>query len=149
MSGSTPLPLAGLKQRLRSAGLKSTAPRLAVLRLLDGASVPQSHAEVASALRDGGFDQATLYRNLVDLAEAGLLVRLDLGDHVWRFEVRRTGRPHERSHPHFVCTDCGDVTCLPDGVLQLQSPRGTPKSVRRRDVAVKLQGVCDACLTAG
>ena len=46
-----------------------------------------NHSEVAEALEEAGFDRATLYRNLVDLAAAGILNRSDYGDHSWRFEL--------------------------------------------------------------
>jgi len=43
--------------------------------------------EVFAELQAEGWDRATLYRNLVDMTDAGLLRRVDLGDHVWRYEL--------------------------------------------------------------
>ena len=103
-----------LRDRIRAAGMRSTVPRVAVLERLEEAGTPVSHAEIYEGLAARGFDRATVYRNLIDLTEAGLLSRTDLGDHVWRFELRseRAGRGDEPSgHPHFVCTDCGE-SCL-------------------------------------
>jgi Fur family ferric uptake transcriptional regulator len=108
-------PLETVKARVRDAGLRCTAARLAVLQHLDSAPGPRSHAEVAEALADRGFDRATIYRNLVELTEAKLASRVELGDHVWRFEVKRPHTPgHGDEHPHFVCTTCGEVSCLDD-----------------------------------
>jgi Fur family ferric uptake transcriptional regulator len=72
---------------------------------------PRTHAEVADALTDRGFDRATIYRNLTELTEAKIFSRVELGDHVWRFEMRH-GDATE--HPHFLCTSCGEVSCLDD-----------------------------------
>lgn len=105
-----------LKKTIRALGLRCTAARLAVLQHLIAATGPETHAEVSQALVDTGFDRATIYRNLTELTEAGLVSRIELGDHVWRFEIRKVGRDGTRSisHPHFVCTSCGEVSCLDD-----------------------------------
>jgi Fe2+ or Zn2+ uptake regulation protein len=81
---------------IRAAGLRSTSSRVAVLRYLMGAEQPVSHANLVEALADEGFDRATIYRNLMDLTEVALLTRSDLGDHVWRFELRRDGQDTPR-----------------------------------------------------
>ena len=89
---------------------------------------PKTHAEVCDALADRGFDKATIYRNLTELTEAGILVRVELGDHVWRFELRRADGAggHEESHPHFVCTSCGEVSCLDDVTVEITPKEETP-----------------------
>jgi Fur family ferric uptake transcriptional regulator len=107
---------------------------------------PVSHPELFEALAQQGFDRATLYRNLVDLAEAGIVRRTDLGDHVWRYEMRSSEDGHVIEHPHFVCTDCGEVACLPGvDVKIVSSGNETPRSVRSHKVAVQLSGRCNQC----
>jgi Fur family ferric uptake transcriptional regulator len=135
-----------LKEILRSAGLRATSPRLAVLEHLLSRAAPVSHAEVAEALGRDGFDRATVYRNLVDLTEVGLARRTDLGDHVWRFElVASTDRHRDQEHPHFICGSCGAVECLPEGVVAIRASRSTLPALRRKGLSVQLRGVCDAC----
>ncbi len=134
-----------LQQMLRAAGLRSTAPRVAVLRHLTDVDRPLSHAEIFDALGGAGFDRATLYRNLMDLAETGLIGRTDLGDHVWRFEIRKQVAGHTIEHPHFVCTDCGTVSCLTDTSVRIARGNTSPRSLGGRDVAVQLRAICDAC----
>ena len=109
---------------MRDAGLRCTSARLAVLQHLLAARGPMTHAEVAAALADRGFDRATIYRNLTELTEARLVSRMELGDHVWRFEIRRSraGPGPQDDHPHFVCTSCGEVSCL-DGVQVAITPK--------------------------
>jgi Fur family transcriptional regulator, ferric uptake regulator len=132
---------------LRSSGLRSTAPRVAVLEYVHAHSGPNSHAELFDALGDRGFDRATIYRILMDLSDVGILSRTDLGDHVWRFELRRGARgiEHTEDHPHFVCVDCGEVSCLPGLSVRLEGATKAPRSVTRNKVAVQLKGLCDNC----
>ncbi|MCG5053392.1 MAG: transcriptional repressor [Myxococcales bacterium] len=135
-----------LKSLFHSLGLRSTGARIAVYRALSDAERPLTHAEVSAQLEDAGFDHATIFRNLNDLAQAGLVVRTDLGDHVWRFELRGDGKQsHREQHPHFLCTDCGHVSCLPEGAIALKRVKGTPKALASDSVVVQVQGLCDTC----
>src|SRR5271170_2377945 len=80
--------------QLRAAGLRRTGPRVAVLRHLSKVAHPVAHAEVAAALGKLGLDRVSVYRVLVDLARVKILTRTDVGDHVWRFALRRGDRSH-------------------------------------------------------
>ena len=141
-----------IRSLVREAGLRCTAARLAVMQQMAAAAGPQTHAEVSEALDHRGFDRATIYRNLTELTEAKLLTRVDLGDHVWRFELRRHagGGVHGGDHPHFVCTTCGEVSCL-DGVDVAITPRPGPRKqgAGKKGVPavteVLLKGTCENC----
>ena len=124
MSRKAPPGLDAVRAVVRDAGLRCTAARLAVLQHLLQARGPRTHAEVAASLADRGFDRATIYRNLTELTEARLVNRVELGDHVWRFEIRRPHAGHGKKdeHPHFLCTTCGEVSCL-DGVDVAITPK--------------------------
>ena len=101
------------RAELRDRGLRATPARLAVCVALRQASAPLTHAEVARRLDDRGTDQTTVFRNLNDLVEVGLVRRLEVGDHVYRFEWCGSNDAGQ-AHAHFVCVECGEVTCLPD-----------------------------------
>jgi Fur family transcriptional regulator, ferric uptake regulator len=133
------------KERIRKVGLRSTGARVAVLRLMERAPRPLTHQEVSKDLESNGFDHATIFRNLTDLSEAGILSRSDLGDHVWRFELRRGDVDHKAQHPHFICTTCGEVECLPDRAVSVQPTSQTPRALKRKGVIVQIQGRCDDC----
>ena len=133
-----------LRSTIRGVGLRSTAPRIAVLKRLLVAATPISHGELVDTLADEGMDRTTVYRNLVDLTEAGLVRRTDLGDHVWRFELKR-GEGESVRHPHFTCTDCGAVSCLPEVTISVKTGKGVPKSLSKQKVEIQLRGKCDEC----
>ena len=135
-----------LKALLRKSGLRSTSARLAVLAHLQRARTPISHAELAKDLVPTGLDRATVYRNLMDLAESGLVARAELGDHVWRYEIKREGHDHNAEHPHFVCIDCGEVTCLTDVDVAISPAPGTKKSTIAGLTEVLLKGHCGKCV---
>lgn len=131
-----------IRKMLSDAGLRTTSARLAVVRRLQAAKSPLSHAEVAENLVPLGFDKATVFRNLTDLVNAGLVSRTELGDHVWRFELRNKSHKNEQ-HPHFVCVDCGSVTCLHD----VDMPKSAQQSWSRigRVTEILLKGHCNTC----
>ena len=160
-----PTDLDSLRRTLRDRGLRTTSARLDVLKALAVATGPLSHAQVYDGLSDRGYDRATVYRNLIDLTEHGLVSRTDHGDHVWRFELYdvhqrdqhaandghgdhaasanvRDGQKHGPAHPHFICVDCGTVECLDsdDVTVSLKADK-----VKVEEVVVK--GTCARCST--
>jgi Fur family ferric uptake transcriptional regulator len=136
---------ADLKRLLRSAGLRATEPRLAVLGHLVESHTAQTHGDLAARL-EVDFDRATVYRNLMDLTNAGLVHRSDIGDHVWRFEWVGARGHVAAAHPHFICGSCGTVTCLPEDAVSVHVSRGAPRALKKRKgVTVQLRGLCDAC----
>jgi Fur family ferric uptake transcriptional regulator len=146
MTKPTPLPaLEKVREQLREAGLRCTAARLWVMQHLVEAASPLTHAQVADSLEPRGFDRATIYRNLIELTEAGLLSRIELGDHVWRFEMRRPGGAENVDHPHFVCVQCGDVSCLPSLSVNIKPAPGTKRSPIGKITEVLLKGRCEQC----
>lgn len=133
-----------LRGQIRGAGLRCTTARVAVLENLVAARGPKTHAEVSDDLADRGFDRATIYRNLTELTEAGLLSRVELGDHVWRFELKRGDAKgkHGKEHPHFLCTSCGEVSCLDDVNIAISPKRSSGIS---EVTEVLLKGQCGKC----
>lgn len=128
---------------IRSVGLRATPARIATLLIVRENPSPLTHAEVAEELSRTGVDKATAFRNLNDLAEAGLLRRTELGDHVWRFEAIDLQHPNQAAHPHFVCVDCGSVTCLDDVQLTAGSQRQSSNVGEVTEIL--LRGHCKAC----
>ncbi len=132
---------------MRGRGLRATAPRVAVMQALAKLGRPTTHADVAALLASDGWDRATVYRNLVDLAEAGLARRLDMGDHLWRFELLpEVASAHaEADHAHFLCDACGDVACLPKDAVQLTASARAPRAFKKKNVQIQVKGRCDRC----
>jgi Fur family transcriptional regulator, stress-responsive regulator len=130
--------------RLRQAGLRATAPRVAVLRELT--EVPGHHSadELAQRLRARGIPiaRASVYNVLDDLVRCELVTLADAGPGRALYEA------HEAGHHHFVCRRCGhveDVPCLSGARPCLQADlRGAIID----DAQVILRGICARCVTA-
>lgn len=135
-----------VKVLLRNAGLRATSARALVYECLAAAEGPLTHAEVCARLEGEALDRATIFRNLADLTEAELVRRTDHGDHLWRFELSTREKHHDPDpHPHFVCTECGKVSCLPDGAVVVTPVKGAPKTMKRGVYEVQVRGACDGC----
>ena len=130
-----------VKGMIREAGLRATPARIATLKLLLNAKSPLTHSEVSSQLADSGVDRTTVFRNLNVLANAGLLRKTELGDHVWRFEVAKGCE--SSAHPHFICVDCGTISCLTDVKLTANSLRMSEKFGTVTEIL--LRGHCSDC----
>lgn len=132
-----------IKESIRSVGLRATPARVLTLRILREATAPLSHAEVALRLSESNIDKATAFRNLNDMSDAGLLRRTELGDHVYRFEEFRAGEQGNDSHPHFLCTVCGVVSCLDNVKLTAGSQRASEQVGEVTEIL--LRGRCNTC----
>jgi Fe2+ or Zn2+ uptake regulation protein len=101
-------------ERLRASGLRVTAPRSAVLQVLDDATRNHEHlttAQVAGEVRDrlGSVSLQAIYDVLEVLVVAGLARRIEPAGQPALFE----GRVGDNHH-HLVCRSCGrttDVDC--------------------------------------
>lgn len=132
-----------VRSEIRESGLRATPARIATLTLLRGSASPMTHAEVSRRVEGRGIDKATAFRNLNDLTDAGLLRRTELGDHVYRFEAVG-GEAKDSGHPHFLCVDCGTVSCLNDVKLTAGSLRQSSKVGEVTEIL--LRGHCKDCV---
>jgi Fur family ferric uptake transcriptional regulator len=130
-----------LRQLLTARGIRVTDQRMTLLRELARLRLPASHTELTERLGGPDLDRATIYRNLVSLSEAGVLVKTQLGDNVWRYELPNTQNTEHGAHPHFVCTDCGDISCLAANEVTLRGD-----AARNQVNEVQLRGRCAACV---
>lgn len=114
---------------------------MTLLATLAKLRAPASHAELTEKLVHTNLDRVTIYRNLLSLHEAGLLVRTQLGDNIWRYELPRTETQQHGGHPHFVCTDCSSVMCLEKGAVSIRG-----NATKNQVAEVQLRGRCSSCV---
>ena len=128
-------------ERLRAAGLKATRPRIEVaesLRRMGGhRSADQVHARLAE---DGvTLPRTSVYNALTALADAGVVLRADVGPGAVVYEVA------DHWHHHFVCRACGAVADVPCVVGE--SPCLSPGDGfgEVEEAQVIFRGLCPAC----
>ncbi len=134
------------EQRLRAAGLKVTAPRLAVLDAFPTEPAHLSADEVytrVTATLPSTSPQA-IYGVLAALVGAGLLRKIDPAGSAALYE-KRIGD----NHHHLVCTNCNaveDVDCVV-GEAPCLTP-STTHGYRLHSAEVTFWGVCPTCQAA-
>ncbi len=102
-----------LSQRLREAGYKLTAARMAVLQAI---SQGPSHLKPSEVWRQGrqfypALGRATVYRTFEILTRLGILRPITLGNSVSYIRV-------QGGHHHLVCSRCGAVIDFDECVTQ-------------------------------
>ncbi|MBN6035179.1 Fur family transcriptional regulator [Amycolatopsis sp. 195334CR] len=131
-----------VRHHLRAAGLRVTAPRVAVLEWL--AEHPHTTADqVAAGVRErlGSVSTQAVYDVLGACAGAALVRRIEPAGHPARFETR-TGD----NHHHLVCRTCGrteDVDCV-HGEAPCLEPSATA-GFRVDEAEVVFWGLCPDC----
>jgi Fur family ferric uptake transcriptional regulator len=132
----------GPRELLKDAGLRVTAPRIAVLDWL--AEHPHATADqVADGVRArlGSVSTQAVYDVLNACARTGLLRRMEPAGHPARYETR-TGD----NHHHLVCRDCGrteDVDCV-HGTAPCLEPSSTA-GFTVDEAEVLFWGLCPDC----
>lgn len=127
---------------LRRNGLRVTLQRKAVLGLLLKKGSPMSHNEITAALAEP-IDKVTLYRILQALKEASVVHQVQGLDGTWRFcahDSENEGCPG--NHPHFLCVDCGKMTCLYGQALQRVE---VPDGIEVEGKQFVVYGLCACC----
>ena len=134
---------AELEHALRSAGLKSTRPRLLVLRFLRERGGHHSADEITDALTpvDSTLLRGSVYNVLNKLLGHGLINMADVGPGRALYE---SGSPW---HHHFVCRQCGgvqDVPCVVGARPCLETDLG---GAELDEAQIIFRGRCAACVT--
>ena len=136
---STPAP-----SLLREAGLRVTAPRLAVLEVLR----EHPHADATAVLRlarerSVGISVQGVYDVLSSLTHGGLLRRIQPAHSVARFEIDRGD-----NHHHVVCRTCQTILDVPCAVGSPPCVDPTPAQAlgfRVDEAEVIYWGTCADC----
>jgi Fur family ferric uptake transcriptional regulator len=131
-------------EELRIAGLKVTVPRLNVLELFRSRVIKHGTAEdIYRRLRNKNvsFGLATVYRVLMHLVQAGILVRNSFNSDATVFELDKG-----HHHDHLLCTGCGKVEEFTDlGIERRQEDLAKKRGFRLADYSLALYGKCAKC----
>lgn len=127
---------------LRSADLRRTKPRAAIMSVLLQARKPLTQDQISSNLADTAPNKVTIYRTLERFCEAGLLHKAFMQKRAWHFEL--ADRCTEKQcHPHFTCKKCGVTQCLTKLSLPLVKGLNNGFIIHRQQV--RLEGLCPRC----
>lgn len=133
-----------LQTIVQEAGLRVTSHRLLVLAAVAKVKQPITVYELVDSLRKKeNIDQATIYRNLSSLHEAGLLRRLDFNHGHAHYELE-TGRA---SH-QLVCAKCETIEKIEGISVEDAIKKMLRKSKKFKNItthSVEIYGVCKKC----
>ncbi len=134
------------QRRLKAAGLRVTAPRLAVLASVEGENQHRDADTIALAarVRLGTLSKQAVYDNLHALVSAGLIRCIQPAGSSARYETR-TGD----NHHHLVCRGCGkteDVDCVMGSAPCLEPSQSRGYALDEAEVI--FWGRCPACQRA-
>ncbi len=129
-------------KRLRDAGLRVTAPRLAILSELERNRTHPSAEEVHLRVsgRHPSLSVSTVYLTLEAFVRAGLARRLPGQD--GRLRVDGT----DPDHDHAVCLGCGEILDVPRARARRPQVRSRlPHGVKILDARVEYEVLCARC----
>lgn len=137
--------IASMLDGLKATGLKRTAQREAIVRMIAGDLTHPTAQELYERLRPSfpSMSFATVYNTLGALSAAGLSRTLHLGGAA-RFD------PNTAPHHHAVCDACGAITDLPTASLEAdgaarRAVRDAAPGFSVREVEHVYRGTCARC----
>jgi Fur family ferric uptake transcriptional regulator len=132
------------KAYLLREGCKITRQRFDIVRVFFEFKGHPTAEELLAAVRavDTSASQATVYRTLKLLCDAGLAEERQFGDGTARFE-RRSAREH---HDHLICESCGKtVEFFSPEIERLQDELAAQHKFEPTRHRLYLYGICASC----
>jgi len=129
-----------IKRSLEHGGLRCTPQRYAVMAFLMESKRHPTAAEIYKAVNrvDPRSSRATIYNNLRDLVQAGLVREVAVEGRAAQFDAKGV------RHHHFICDRCGNV----EDMAWYQVPRPASRTLGKRvlrDCEVIFRGLCTKC----
>lgn len=129
-----------LEAILTNNGLKKTKVRLALLQQFLKENHALSYNDLKAAVPQT-VDKSTLYRNLSNFENAGVIHRINDYTGVTKYALGG-GATTGTTHAHFVCQKCETVYCMQKTTnITVRVPSG----FTTQKIETIIQGVCDKC----
>ena len=132
-----------IRNLLDANGVKFTTQRYCVMAFLMETAGHPTAIEIFDGVNrlDPRSARATVYRNLRDLVDAGLVREVAVEGRSARFDVRGM------RHHHFICDKCGAVEDM-EWFNVPQPPAAFVGERMVRECEVILRGLCTGCATS-
>ncbi len=131
------------KNFMADNGLKSTAQRTLIVEVFMTAKGHLSVEQMYDAVRkiDPSVGQATVYRSMKLLCDAGLAHEVQFGDGITRYEPQ-----NDEHHDHLICEKCGKtVEILNKKIEKLQESIAEKHGFTPTHHVLCLYGICSEC----
>jgi Fur family ferric uptake transcriptional regulator len=135
---------AHIDELLKQNQLSVTGSRKRILELFLTNNGALAHSDIEKKTGEK-FDRVTVYRTLQTFLEKGIIHTIPTVDNSVLYALCKencTEGHHHDNHVHFVCTNCGNATCLDEvRVPSIQLPKGfIPEEVQ-----MVVKGLCKEC----
>jgi Fur family peroxide stress response transcriptional regulator len=129
-----------IKRSLEGSGLRCTPQRYAVMAFLMGQAKHPTAGEIFDAVNrvDPRSSRATIYNNLRDLVQAGLVREVAAEGRAARFDAKGM------RHHHFICDRCGKVEDVDWYDVSAPAP-GYLGTRTLRECELIFRGLCAKC----
>lgn len=129
-----------IKRSLEDSGLRCTAQRYAVMSCLMEHNSHPTAVEIYEAVNrmDPRSSRATIYNNLRDLVQAGLVREVAAEGRAARFDAKGL------QHHHFICERCGNVEDIEWYDLPEPASNALGKRIVR-EYELIFRGLCTEC----
>jgi len=129
-----------IKRALEGSGLRCTPQRYAVITFLTECNRHPTAAEIYEAVNqmDPRCSRATIYNNLRDLVQAGLVREVAVEGRAAQFDAKGM------RHHHFICDRCGNV----EDVEWYDVPKPASRTIGKRvlrECELIFRGLCTKC----
>ena len=129
---------------LKRNQLSVTGSRKKILELFLDSKGALAHGDIEKKTGEK-FDRVTVYRTLQSFLEKGIIHTIPTADNSIRYALcisDCTEGHHHDNHVHFVCSDCGNTTCLADVTVPLVK---LPIGFKPQEYQMVVNGICKDC----
>ena len=135
---------AKIDEILKHNQLSVTGSRKKILELFLSSAGALAHSDIEKKTGEK-FDRVTIYRTLNTFLEKGIIHNIPTPDNSVLYALcidNCSEGHHHDNHVHFVCSSCGNTTCLPEITIPaVQLPRG----FLPEEYQMVVTGLCKSC----
>lgn len=132
-----------MKNLLKLCGIKVTPKRLGVINFLESQSHPVTATNILENIKKlFPINKVTLYRMLDLFEEKMILIKHRADDRSFRYCLNNSTK---EAHCHFLCTECGSMSCLSPEMIGIDSDKIRSFVSRLSNIEIRLDGICKEC----
>ena len=133
-----------IDQILKQNQLSLTGSRKKILELFLSSPGALAHSDIEKKT-GSSFDRVTIYRTLHTFLEKGIIHNIPTSDNSVLYALcidNCSEGHHHDNHVHFVCSSCGNTTCLPEVTIAAVK---LPNGFLPEEYQMVVTGLCKAC----
>jgi len=132
-----------INEILKTRNLKRTAPRVAIVTILENSLMPLSESEIKGGMGHL-YDRITFYRSVQTLLEVQVIHRIMIDNATVKYAFNRNvlSQLPTHEHVHFYCKSCHTTICLEQVPIRKYK---LPEGFVQEESEVLIKGLCDKC----